>query len=224
MWALKIRAKENDGPFSWRTEKFGVTIHYYALSHYIENGRIFVTSIGTVDGNEKQQKQFFKSLAMDKKKHFFEHHVNAFTFIYSEPLSAPRAKAIQLVYNPKLLYITPAFVDKEGFEYWEIACPERKQLEEIIKLAHQWKAVNFKVYHLKKKHVSSFMILSTLPKISARQKIALDLAIANGYYGYPRHITLEKLAKMMKISLSTYQFHLAKAEEKVLPYISRNLK
>ncbi len=52
-----------------------------------------------------------------------------------------------------------------------------------------------------------------------KQKKAFLLAIENNYYEYPRKIELEKLAKIMKVSLSTYQERLRKAElmKKILP-------
>ena len=63
------------------------------------------------------------------------------------------------------------------------------------------------------------MIYAMLPKLTAKQKTALVSAVENGYYGYPRKVKLEYLAKLMKISLSTYQFHLAKAEAKLMPFL-----
>ena len=162
-----------------------------------------------------------KSLSEDKKTHYFEQNKNSFAYIYFEKETAERIPAVKIVYNSKFFFLKPAFVDEKGFEHWEIACPERKEFELIIKIAHQWKksgkSTDFKVYYLKKQKFESVMLFSTHPNLTAKQKKALDLAVENGYYGYPRKIKLEKLAQMMNVSLSTYQFHLAKAEEKVLP-------
>ncbi|MGV8150368.1 MAG: helix-turn-helix domain-containing protein [Candidatus Woesearchaeota archaeon] len=212
--------KEKNGIYSWRTEKFNVKLYYYALNNYVENGKIYVTSVGIIEGKNKEL--FFKSVSKDKKKHYFENNKNSFIFTYSEPLKSPRAEAIKLAYNPKFVYIKPTLVDEKGFEHWEIACPERKELEMVINLAHKWGAVDFKVSYLKKQKFSSLMIVSPMPNLTDKQKQALDLAVENGYYGYPRKIKLEKLAQMMRLSLSTYQFHLAKAEQKVLPNISKS--
>ncbi len=60
-----------------------------------------------------------------------------------------------------------------------------------------------------------------MPNLSKQQQKALELAIENKYYGYPRKITLKKLATLMNISESTYQFHLAKAESKVIPFYTK---
>ena len=60
---------------------------------------------------------------------------------------------------------------------------------------------------------------NVMPKISKGQKAALEIAYRNGYYSYPRKITLEQLAKIAKIGTSTFQEHLRKAELKLLPVI-----
>ena len=51
-----------------------------------------------------------------------------------------------------------------------------------------------------------------------QQKQAIELAIKNGYYNVPRKTSVEKLAKLSKLSFSTFQVHLRKAEEKLIPY------
>ena len=52
----------------------------------------------------------------------------------------------------------------------------------------------------------------------------MNLAIKHSYYDYPRKIELEKLADIMKISYSTYQAHLRKAEKKLLPFFFESSK
>ena len=63
-----------------------------------------------------------------------------------------------------------------------------------------------------------------MPKLTKQQKKALEIAIKNGYYDYPRHTELKQLSKEAGISLSTYREHLRKAEKKVLPNLLRNVK
>ena len=60
---------------------------------------------------------------------------------------------------------------------------------------------------------------NVMPKLSKHQKTALEIAYNNGYYSYPRKITLEQLAKIAKVGISTFQEHLRKAELKLLPVI-----
>ena len=58
-----------------------------------------------------------------------------------------------------------------------------------------------------------------MPNLTQLQKQAIELAIQQGYYRTPRKIDLRKLARIMNLSLSTYQQHLRAAEEKLIPNI-----
>jgi predicted DNA binding protein len=71
--------------------------------------------------------------------------------------------------------------------------------------------------------IKNLMIESILPNLSEQQRKAFELALENDYYGYPRKIKLIDLAKRMNVSVSTFQFHLAKAEEKLMPFFSKKL-
>ena len=56
------------------------------------------------------------------------------------------------------------------------------------------------------------------PHFTENQKQALNLAIKNGYYDYPRKISIQDLAKHLDLSFSTFHAHLRKAEQKILPF------
>ena len=57
--------------------------------------------------------------------------------------------------------------------------------------------------------------------------IKLNLGCGNdikeGYYKFPKHTNLEKLAKLNNISKETFFEHLAKAESKVIPFLTENM-
>ncbi len=72
---------------------------------------------------------------------------------------------------------------------------------------------------IKEKDFTDIFIPHIMPKITDKQKEAIELAIENGYYGFPRKTDLEKLSKIMKISRVTFQEHLRKAESKLVPQI-----
>ena len=75
----------------------------------------------------------------------------------------------------------------------------------------------------KEEKISNISFTRVLPELTKNQTKALEIAINYGYYDYPKKIKMEKLAKMMKISYSTYQAHLKKAEGKILPTIYKEL-
>ena len=55
------------------------------------------------------------------------------------------------------------------------------------------------------------------PDFTDKQKRAFELAVENGYYDIPKRIDLRRLAKVMEISIATYQEHLKRAEAKIIP-------
>jgi predicted DNA binding protein len=72
---------------------------------------------------------------------------------------------------------------------------------------------------VKEEKITSFTITSIQPELTNKQKRAVELAINNDYYEYPRKIELKKLAKLMNLSYSTYQAHLRKAEKKLIKFL-----
>jgi hypothetical protein len=107
-------------------------------------------------------------------------------------------------------------MDKEGYETWEVASWQRKTLEEFID--HVQKTIkNFKLLKFIEIKIDNVFFPRLMPNLTEKQKRVVDLAIEKGYYKNPRKIDLRKLAKLMNISLATYQQHLRTAEEKLIP-------
>lgn len=60
------------------------------------------------------------------------------------------------------------------------------------------------------------------PKLTTKQKQALDLAVKHGFYEVPRKVELEQLAKAVKISRQAFSEHLRKAEAKLIPKLAES--
>lgn len=222
MWVLKFKGKEEYNIYNSRTIKFKVKIQFYSRNHYIKNKKVFFINSGIIIGEEKNKKSFFLDLKKDKKIENLERNNNFFISIYSEPMNSERTSILKTLYNPKITFLKPVIIGKDGFEEWEIASFNREDLEEIMKELEKLKIKNLKILQFKDQKIKNLMIQSSEPDLTEKQKTALSLAIENNYYGYPRKIKLVELAKIMKISLSTYQFHLAKAEEKIMPFLFKH--
>ncbi|MFA5797561.1 MAG: helix-turn-helix domain-containing protein [Candidatus Woesearchaeota archaeon] len=222
MWALKIKARERWNVYNSRTKKFKVKVYSYSQNYYEEKGKYFYVGSGIVVGPEKNKKAFFADFKKDPKVEVFEINDDYFTCIYSELKSAARAEIVKIAYNPRLIFPKPVITDEEGWEEWEIASPKRSDLEAFVYVVRK-NPIECKLYYLKKQKITNVMVYTLLPKLSEKQRAVILLAVEQGYYGYPRGITLEKLAKIAKISLSTFQFHLAKAEAKLLPFVAKKL-
>ncbi len=221
MWVLKIKGREQGNIYEEKTLKNKVKIYFYAHNHYEEGDKVFLTGSGIVEGKEENKKAFLKDLKKDKKVTYFESNVDYFVCAYAEDKKSRRGKGIKASYNPRYLFLKPAVVDENGWEHWEIASPDKKVLDEMISKSEKLKGLQYEILKFKQEKIENLMIYTSMPKLTTKQKDILMLAIKREYYGYPRKVNLAQLAKEKGISTSTLQFHLAKAEQKMLTYLAQ---
>lgn len=223
MWVLKFRSKEEWNIYNRRTLKFNVKLQFYSRNYYIKGKKAYFINSGIVIGKEKNKQDFFSDLKKDKKIKDIEINNDFFVSNYFEKLDSKRVEALKTVYNQKIIFLKPVIINEQGWEEWVIASFNREDLTKILKIAEKFGKDKFELMHLKEQKIKDLMIYSILPDLTGQQKTAFELALEKGYYGYPRKVKLVDLARMMGVSLSTYQFHLAKAEAKLMPYFSKKL-
>ncbi len=232
MWVLKTKGFDKGNIFGEKAIRHKVSIHYYPLNHYFEKGTYYFTAVGIVEGQESNIKSFFNDLRKDTKNSKIKRYVatkryvvslevsnNFFVCVTAQRNSIELNKYVRLYYNLKIIHINPAIIDSKGFETWNIALQKREDIEELIEIGEM--KYNAEILFFKEMRLKNIGILSVLPEVTEKQKQAFLLAYGKGYYDYPRRIELEKLASLMKISLSTYHAHLRKAEKSFLGFIAR---
>ena len=223
MWVLKFRAKEEWNIYNSRTVKFNVKLQFYSRNHYVKGKKVYFINSGIIFGEEENKEKFFSDLRKDSKIKELEINGDFFISVYSETINSARVEVLKTVYNQKVVFLKPAIIDSDGWEKWEVSSFDRSDLEKIIKKAEKLGKINFELLFLKEQKIKDLMIYSAIPNLTEKQKQVFDLAVSSGYYGYPRKAKLQNLAKEMGISLSTFQFHLAKAEGKLMPFFSKKL-
>jgi len=223
MWVIKIKIREKWNPYSERTVKYNIKLFFYSHNYYEEKNKIYFLASGIIHGEENQKQKFFLDLKKDKKVENLEFNDDFFICTYSETKNSKRSKSVKVAYNPRLVFLKPVIINEEGWEEWEVASTKRQDLEDFITHSEKLENVETNLIYLKEQKIKNIMIYSLFPKLTEKQKQAIKLAVENNYYGYPRKTKLEKLSKMMGVSLSTYQFHLAKAEEKLLPFMAKRI-
>lgn len=225
MWVLKFKSREEFNLYNERCMKFKVKIYFYSMDYYVEKDKIYFINAGILFGEEKDKNSFFRDLKKDKQIKNLEVNGDSFISIYSEKKSSLRVEALKTIYNKKIIFLKPTVFDEEGFEEWEVGSFDRKNLEKIVefskKLQKRFGKGIFQLLKLKEEKIDSLILPSIVPNLSSQQKKVLDLAIEKGYYNYPRKIKVEDLAKILNISRSTCQFHLAKAEAKMIPFLAK---
>lgn len=218
MWIAKITVPSNPGMLvAPLAKKHKVSIMGYPLSFYENNSKFFSLNLSYILGDEKNKKEFLKDLKKDKRtiKLDIINNTSGLSLMQQNPV-------MKILHDPLVIHTKPVIIDKNGTNTWEIASWDRTKIMDIAKLA-QSKILGGKLVYIKNSKVNTITFKTLMPKLTSKQQRAIELAIEHGYYGYPRKITMEKLAKIMKVSYSTYEFHLRNAEKKLIPNMISNI-
>ena len=69
---------------------------------------------------------------------------------------------------------------------------------------------------MKQEKLTDVYVPNVMAHLTEKQKQAIETAYRAGYYEYPKRTDLRQLAKRAGISLTTFQEHLKKAENKLI--------
>lgn len=216
MWITKLKLKHEDCPIVNRCVKFNILVFSYPSTWYEKNGKKFATTTCYFQSSdERRKKKFIDDLKADRRISNLEVSGDVFTY---EINLGKEGEHVMIYHNKNIIFVKPTVNHYDGHEYWEVACWKRGELEKFIKelKAHM---DTCEIMRLESSPLTDVYFPNVMPKLSKSQKEALEIAYMNGYYSYPRKATLEQLAKIAKIGISTFQEHLRKAELKLLPII-----
>lgn len=212
MWVAKLKFK-HDCTIGARCKKFKCISYSLPLGNWHDKDFEYTSQRHTLEGDEENIKNFFDELKKDKRIKNVEISKNTVFFIEKRK----KEKIPTSHWNPKIFFVKPVFVDKKGYEYWEIASWKNDVISDFIKGLSREKGMNLEIEKIEEVKMDDVHFPHVMPKLSKKQKRAFELAVENGYYKFPRKINLGKLAKLMNVSVSTFQEHLRKAEERIIP-------
>ena len=211
MWVSEFEIDGTPGLLGSMTKAANVTFIAYPTSYHHFHNFILVHFIGFVCGSENERDVFHKNLLNHERVIKAELHNNFLV------LQIKESKAASAVYNPEIFCLRPVEIRSNGQEFWSLGSWNKDN----ILATSKFMLGNFagKLLKVRDVPIDDFLFIGINPKLSPQQRRAVFLAIEHGYYEYPRHITLNELAKLMDVSFSTYQMHLRKAEQKLMPFL-----
>ncbi len=212
MWIAKLKIK-HDCTIGNRCEKFKCISYSIPLGSWHDKNYEYTSERHTIEGDEKDIKAFIKDLKKDKRIKSLEIAKNTLFFIGIRK----KEKIPSSHWIPKIFFIKPVFVGKDGYEYWEIASWKKEVITDFIDDLEKEKGLSLEIQKFHKVNLDDVHFPHIMPKLYPKQKRAFELAIEHRYYNFPRGIGLEGLANIMQVSISTFQEHLRKAEEKIIP-------
>jgi predicted DNA binding protein len=215
MWTAKLRIK-HDCVIGSRCKKFGVTTLGTPFNVYTQGTTTYSPQVQTIYGDKKSVENFISDLRGEKRLSNLEHEGNTVFFIEKRKEKIPAS-----YYHSKLFFVKPVYVDKEGYEFWEVASWDRKIITEFIKKIKSGVG-SAEILRIKDAKITDIYFSHLMPRLTEKQKNAILLALEKGWYKYPRKTDLGRLAKMMGVSIPTFREHLKRAEEKIMPELVRS--
>ncbi len=210
MWTAKLISTTKDSIFGEIANKFNVSIEAFPISFERKNRKLVVKAAGFVT-ESKNKSKFLRCLKKTKAIKKIKIIENFAIGIFEAPL-----RNIPL-YTPEIIWVKPVKIFN-GFEEYEIASWDKKYINDFINCLEKF---GCRILKLKKENLPGVSFIGFSPNLTKKQKQAFSLAVLNGYYNYPKNIKMESLGKIMGVSYSTYQEHLKKAENKLIPFISK---
>jgi len=217
MWITRIKIK-HDCVIGNRCEKFEVTTTGTPFNVFVEKGITHSPQVQTLQGDEENIKDFIDDLRKDKRITHLEVEGNTVFFIEVRKEKIPAS-----FHHIKLIFVKPVFVDKEGYEHWEVASWKKSILTDFISSMEK-EIGKVKVLKIEETKLTDIYFAHLLPRLTSNQKRAIELAFENGFYAWPKRTDLGELARIMKVSIPTYREHLKRAEEKLMPDLIKSIK
>ena len=213
MWATKLSF---DGTkinvLARYAKREDVRVLIFPLSWSYEGNRVIVNITGVLYGDSKSKKRFIKNWKKDKTSRLMEVELNE-DFFVGIVMEYSDAKTL---YNKNIIFTQPILIKENGHQEVILHSFDKKYLEKVIKTFEKFHEI--KIHYIRKEKVSNISFKANAPKLTNKQKEAMELAVRKGYYEYPRKSSVKGLAKLSKLGFATFHAHLRKAEQKLMPF------
>jgi len=215
MWTLKVKIY-NKNFMNILANKYNITAYGYPLNTFYENNKFYVNIAATIVGSEKDKNGFIKALKTEKQTKNIDVTEDFVIACFEQP------KEVEVLYSSGFIYLGPQELTPDFYQTYYLGSWDRKRLSAVVNM--MLKGAKVKIQQFKKEKIRNISVTSIASNLTDKQKKAFKFAYENGYYNFPRDSDLSFLSKLMKISLSTYQAHLRKAEKKITDFFYKYIK
>ncbi len=215
MWVAKFKIWHKNCLLRPKCVKYDVTDFVYLINSWSEKNKFYYTELHILQGKEENKKKFIKALKREKSVVKLEQNGNYIFTLNEEPLEK---QYYSPVFDPKIIQVKPVAQRADGFEDWELASWDKKTLMRIMDVP----VFDVELIYVKQTLLADIFLPHIYPKLAPKQREAIELAVKNGYYDYPRRINLEELAALSGVRRQSFQENLRHAEKKLIPFLTEN--
>ncbi len=218
MWTLKMKFWHEGSAVIPFAKKYKLTVLCFPLNRFEKQGQVFLTTAHIVLGEQKDMMAYLAEISKNPRYENLEHEGNIVIYTLR---AKKKATHLQMYLSPELIFVKPIVVKPDGFEYMHVAALQKKVLTDFLVIAQKW--VHIEVQKIARERVRDFYVPHVMPDLTEKQKKAITLAYRNGYYSFPKKTEIKSLAKIAGLSPSTFQEHLRKAEQRLIPFFLENI-
>ena len=215
MWTLKFKAWHEDCLIRPLCQKNNVTDLVYMINSWKEKNKFFYSELHILEGKKENREAFAQEMVNLDSCEQLESHDDFIFTLNKRPIHKKHASP---VFDPRIIQLKPTVQRKDGYEDWHLASWDKSVLTKVLDIP-QFKT---EIKCIKKENLKDIYMPRVFPRLPPKQKEALQLAIKNGYYQYPKNVTLENLAKKSGVKRQTFRENLRKAEQKLMPFFSKS--
>ncbi len=129
MWYLKFKYEHSDCIYAPKLKELNLSVFFYYVGHYIKGNYVYTSAIQHLVGEEKNIKKYIKYMKTHQKIIKTEVYGDV---IFTLAKHKKELKVYRAIYDPVFIYPAPAYLSEDGFEIIEVACWDRKPLQELI--------------------------------------------------------------------------------------------
>lgn len=213
MWIAKFKITHDDWILP-KTLKYNVYATGIPVNAYEKNGKKYHSGMVFLHGKKENKEKFIQSLKHDSFIKDMDVKGNqVYVLIEGED-------AITHAFDASLFFTQPVLL-KKGYEYWELGSWNKEALMQFYNKVK--KIASIEIQKIKQEMPSVF-IQHTIPKLTDKQREAIESAVEYGYYEHPRKISVKELSKKLNVPRTTFQDHLRKAESKLMKILIESLE
>ena len=217
MWVAKFRVWHKNCLLRPRCMKYQVTDFVYLINSWEDKNHFYYTELHILQGTKESKKKFIRDLRKEKTITKLEDNGN-YIFTLNEELL--QKQYYSPIFDRQIIQVKPVAQRTDGYEDWELASWDREILMKIIDVP----VFDVELKSIEESKLSDIFIPHIYPKLSTKQKEAIELAVKSGYYNYPRGIDLEGSARIARVRRQTFQENLRRAEKKLVPFLTESIK
>lgn len=215
MWVAEFKVWHKGSPLLPLSEKLDVHMFSQYLNSYEENGLPKIMRIAKFWGKDKEK-------AIQELERFPEGEV-----VYREGdqlIFAQKAiRSFHSIVADKTVFFVGPIIEEKGFQWWKVGSNKKENLMKLYeKIRKQKGFATIELVSIKSKKMG-FFSFSGFSEINEADLIWWKIALAEGYYEYPRKISLQQLGKKLGVPYTTLKDHLRKTEIALMKKIGREL-